>query len=116
MKKPKKDKSIIFYDHLVDLSDIEKKIKKKNLTKEEHDELMSIIDEMVHHRVIGCILDRLPSSFHEEFLGHFKSRPHDENLLEYLKEKIGEDLSEFIKQEVRLLASELHEEIDRKLS
>ncbi|QQG47837.1 MAG: hypothetical protein HY044_01975 [Candidatus Woesebacteria bacterium] len=115
MKKVK-NKNLVFYDHLIDLSDISEKIKKKGLSKEEHDELMTIIDEMIHHRVVGCILDKLPKNYHEEFLGHFSDRPHDENLLTYLKEKAGEDLSEFIKTEVRLLASELHEEIDRKLS
>jgi hypothetical protein len=114
--KAKKNTNLVFYDHLVDLKDIEEKIKNKGLSKEEHEELMLIIDEMIHHRVVGCILDKLPKNFHEEFLGHFSERPHDEALLSYLKEKVGEDLSEFIKSEVRLLASELHQEIDRKLS
>ncbi len=114
--KKKKNKNLVFYDHLIDLKDIEEKIKNKGLSKEEHAELMLIIDEMIHHRVIGCILDKLPKTYHEEFLDHFADRPHDENLLAYLKDKVGEDLSGFIKNEVRLLASELHEEIDRKLA
>jgi hypothetical protein len=62
---------------------------------------------MVHHRVLGCILDRLPKEHHEEFLTKFSERPHDENLFEYLRDRIIDDVEEFIKAEIRLLSSEL---------
>jgi hypothetical protein len=108
--------SRVFYDHLVQLSEVENLLKKSGLNHEERVEIWHIIDEMVHHRVIGCILDKLPREHHDEFLNKFSEKPHDENLIEYLKEKIGGDLEDFIKKEVKLLSNELHTEITKKLS
>ncbi len=108
--------SKLFFDHLVALEDVEKALKNSGLNKDEMVEIWKIIDEMVHHRVIGCILDKLPREHHEEFLRKFTEAPHDEGILVYLKEKVGADLEDFIKKEMRTLSDELHEEITKKLS
>jgi hypothetical protein len=60
--------SKVFYDHLVSLDDVEKALKKRKLSVEEREELWKIIDEMVHHRVVGCILEHLPSEHHGDFV------------------------------------------------
>jgi len=99
--------SKIFYDHLVDLSEVEKKIKKITKTQEEREELYRLVDELVHHRVVGCILDELPEKNHKEFLQEFSSRPHDEGLFAYLGQHVGRDVFEFIKKEIHMLTVEL---------
>ena len=69
-------------------------------------------DEIVHHKVMGCVLDNLPREHHEEFLGIFDASPHDEDLLfTYLRKKVGDNIESLIKQEIGGLASELLEEI-----
>src|SRR3990172_26276 len=99
--------SKVFYDHLVDFEKIEKKIKKIAKTSEEREELYNLVDEIMHHRVMGCILDRLPKRHHEEFLKEFVKRPHDSDLLHYLKDKILDDVEAFLKIEIHNLAMEL---------
>ena len=115
--------SKIFYDDLVDLSKVEKKINKVARSEEEKHELWKTVDEIVHHRVMGCILRRLPREHHEDFLDKFRRRPHDEGLFEYLKEKIKDDIKFFIKEEALKLGYELlgelsvglmREELDKK--
>jgi hypothetical protein len=106
--------SKLFFDQLIVLDEVDKEIKKVASSKEEQEELWQLVDEMVHHRVMGCVLDRLPKLHHEEFLAKFNAAPHDESLLDYLKEKIGENIEELIKQEVGDLAFELLEEIRGK--
>ena len=102
----------IFYDHLVELGKIDKQIKKVAKTSEEKEELWGLIDEIVHHKVIGCILGSLPREHHEEFLGMFHKSPHDEELLfSYLRRKIGDNIESLIRQEIGGLATELLEEI-----
>lgn len=103
--------SKLFFDSLVDLSKVEKEIKKITKDKEVQEEFMHLIDEMVHHRVIGCILDKLPEQHHEEFVGHITDRPDDESVFEYLKQRIGDDVSHFIKEEMYVLGKELLEMI-----
>ncbi len=103
--------SHIFYDHLIVLDDLEKEIKNVAETPEEKEELWKIVDETIHHRVLGCILDQLPKESHTEFLEKFHKAPYDENLMGYLKAKVGENIEEVIKQEIGSLAYELLNEI-----
>ena len=106
--------SKIFYDRLIVLDDVDSEIKAIAKSHEERDELWQLVDEMVHHRVLGTILDKLPSGNHDEFLERFGKAPYDESILDFLKEKIGENIEELLKQELGGLAFELLEEIRGK--
>lgn len=105
--------SKLFFDHLVELKKIDKEIRKIAKTSGEREELWGLVDEIVHHKVMGCILDKLPRDNHEEFLEMYHKSPHDEELLfGYLKEKAGPDIEDAVKQEIGALAAELLEEIN----
>lgn len=102
-----KNMSKIFYDHLIILTEVETEIKSMAETEEERHELWQIVDEIIHHRVLSCIMDKLPQEHHEEFLEKFHKAPHDETLLDYLKERIEEDIEVFIKKEINILEKEI---------
>ncbi|MBI4157532.1 hypothetical protein HY502_01650 [Candidatus Woesebacteria bacterium] len=106
--------SKIFYDRLIILEEVEGEIKNITETKEERDELWSLVDEMVHNKVFDTILGKLPQAHHEEFLNKFHKAPHDESLIVYLKEKIGENVEELIKQEIGTLAFDLLADLKSK--
>lgn len=97
--------SKIFYDELLDLSDVEKYINKVSTTPEEKEELWAIVDELVHHKVFGCILEKLHPDFHEEFIDMFKSNPYDESIIQYLDEKIENDVEELIRNQIGIINS-----------
>ncbi len=99
--------SKVFYDDMASFEKLEKCIKKIARTKEEREELESLVDEIMHHRVLGCILDRLPADHHKDFLERFKNAPHDESLFDYLGERIADDVKAFIRAELLLLGTEL---------
>ncbi len=99
--------SKIFYDHLTVSTDIEKNIKRIAKTHEEKVELWHLVDEIIHHNVIGCILDNLPKSNHEEFLSRFHEHPHSDELWDYLKEKIGDDIEEKVKLTIENLKKDV---------
>ena len=105
--------SHIFYDRLIVFEEVEAEIKKVAKTPEEKEELWREVDEIVHHRVMGCILDRLPREHHQEFLERFHKAPYDEGLIPFLTERIGEDTEEFIKIETENLKKEILAEIKR---
>ena len=106
--------SHIFYDHLLILDEVEAEVKKTAQTPEEKEELWRLIDEIVHHRVMGKLLDKLPKDNHEDFLTRFHEAPHDDGLMDYLRQKIGENVEELIRQEIGELAYELLAEIRKK--
>jgi hypothetical protein len=97
----------IFYDRVVALDHIEKELGKLTTNKEEKEELVRIIDEYIHHRMLGCILGKLPHEHHEPFLTQFTESPHHEGLWDFLKTRIGHDIEEFLKLEASLIGQEL---------
>ena len=106
--------SKIFYDHIIVLEDVDNEIKSIAQSHEERDELWQLVDEIIHNRVLGKLLDVLPKDNHEEFLDKYHTAPHDEGLIGYLTEKIGENVEEIIKQEIGGLAFEILQEIKGK--
>jgi hypothetical protein len=105
--------SKIFYDHLIIFVDLHSKVKEIAEIEEERHELYKIIDEIIHHRVLGCILDVLPKDHHREFVERFHQEPHNDELLSYLNEKTPEeiDIENHIKSDIKKLEEELLEEL-----
>ena len=104
--------SSLFYDHLLNTDRIEKTVAKMAKTNEEKTELWRIIDELIHHRVFGCILENLPGTHHKEFLDMFHKYPNDKKLMEYLKKKIKTDVGILIKEAVSLLVLDIIKDVE----
>lgn len=98
--------SKLFYDHLIVMEQVEIHINNHAQSKEEKEELWGLVDGIVRTRVMDIILTKLPKEHHTEFLEKLSLFPHDERLMDYLKEKV-EDIEDEIKKEVNLLASEV---------
>lgn len=102
----------LFFDKLLNLEKIDREINRVAQSREEKEELWALVDEIVHHKVMGCVLDRLPSDSHDEFLTLFEHAPHDEKrIFDYLNKKIGVNFSEILEQELGRLSVELLETI-----
>lgn len=106
--------SKVFYDHLIVLKEIDVFIKKSAATPEEREELWELVDEIIHHKVFDTILGQLPAHHHNDFLERFHKAPHDESLMDYLKEKIGDNIEGLIKQEIGDLGASLLTDIKGK--
>jgi hypothetical protein len=105
--------SKLFYDRLIVLDEVEVHIKRSASSKEEQEEFWGLVDEIVSHRVIEKILDKLPSTHHTEFLEIFHKCPHDEALIfGFLSEKTGEDMEETLKRELSNLPKEILKELN----
>jgi hypothetical protein len=102
---------MLFYDHLIIFEDFESEIKDVVETSEEKEELWQLVDEIIHHTVLDCILDRLPEEHHHDFLCMFHKCPYDETLLDFLNELIEESIESVITEEVDSLKKELLLEI-----
>lgn len=96
--------SKLFFDHLAVFEEIEGKIDSAAKTAEEREELWAIMDALVHHKALGFILDKLPQDYHNQFLEMFHKAPHDEAILDFLKDKIGENFEELLRAELGNLA------------
>lgn len=100
--------SKIFYDHLVLREEVTIELDKYNLAREEREELIQLVDETLHHQVLNTILTHLPKEKHREFLEKFHQAPHDEKLLDYIK-----NFEEEIIKTAKKIKSELLSEIKK---
>lgn len=106
--------SKLFYDHLISLTEVEIEIKKNSSSKEEREELWMLVDEIINHKVIEKVLDKLPRENHEEFLELFHKAPHDEELIfGYLKTKAGGNIESDLKRDLENLGKDLLREIQK---
>jgi len=104
--------SKLFFDKLLNLEKVDYQINRVAHSQEEKEELWTLVDEIVHHKVMGCVLDRLPSDSHSEFLTLFEHAPHDEKrIFDYLNKKVGANFAEILEQELGQLSVELLETI-----
>ncbi|MBN1168681.1 hypothetical protein JXA63_02205 [Candidatus Woesebacteria bacterium] len=103
--------SMIFYDHLLDMQNVARYISEICESEEEKLELWNIVDEIVHHRVLGCILDNLPREHHEDFIERFKSKPHSRKLIVFINNRIGHDIEGEIRENTQNLQEELLKEL-----
>jgi len=99
--------SSIFWDQLTALDEVEEKIKALEVSSEEREEIWMIVDEIIHHKVMGCILDHLPGQHHQDFLDRFHQKPHDTELFDYLREKAGEDIEAVLKSQMDQIKQEI---------
>ncbi len=106
--------SKVFYDNLVVLEKVEKIINRSSLSQDEREELWRIVDEIVHHRVMGCILEGLPRPHHEEFLDKFSVAPHDGELFSFLEAKGDNKAKERIQNEASKIEEEILKEITKE--
>lgn len=93
-----------FYDHLLDLSDLE-----KHLGKDE--ELMLIAKKTLRNHALVSILQILPKDKHDLFLQEFVRAPHDQKHWQWLKNEIKDDLEKIIKAEVLRAKKEILKEL-----
>jgi len=106
--------SRIFYDRLIVLENFGKEVKKKTSSKEEEFEIWNLVDDILGHKVMDMILEKLPLKDHGEFIEKFLEAPYDETLFDFLKEKTEGNIEELIKQEIGDLAYQLLDDIKEK--
>lgn len=103
--------SKIFYDHLIICEELDCLIKKICETQEEKEELWCLVDEIIHNRVLGCILSKLPEERHYEFLTMIHSCPYDDQILPFANQLMDDNLEEIISNEIKSLEKEIVNEI-----
>ena len=63
----------------------------------EQEEILNLVEETLHHRILRVILTELPIAYHEHFLVRFQANPNDHDLFTFLKShspKIDEMIAE----------------------
>ena len=102
-----------FYDHLILIEEVIGQIDLHDLTAEERDELVQLVDQTLHHHALDTILTHLPKDKHEHFLSRYHHDPADHQLLNWLKSEIKADIEAAIKVQAAKIKKEILAEIKK---
>lgn len=99
--------SRIFFDHLLNFEELQTLIGEVVASEEERHELMSLIDEIIHHRVLKCVFDHLPYDHHEEFLQMLHENPGDHLLIHFVNTRASIDLENILINKLENISKDL---------
>ena len=99
--------SILFFDRLIVLDGLDKRLKKIFSSSDERHEMWKYVEEIIHHKVMGCCLENLPNDKHTEFMDMFVRSPYDPYLIKYLDKHTNKDMEKTIKAEIKKLTKDL---------
>lgn len=99
-----------FYSHIIEIDSLIVKLDKINLSKDEKEHLLSLIDSSLYHVVLDAILSELSEKDKKIFLEHLSVDDH-EKIWEFLNGKI-ENIEDKIKKASVDLTKELHKDIE----
>ena len=102
--------SKIFFDHLIKYEEVEIALSVHKMEPKTKKEVSEMIEETIHYRVMDVILTNLPKEHHTDFLKRFYQAPHDESLLDFLKEKVS-NIEELLTEEINKIKKELLEDL-----
>jgi hypothetical protein len=105
-------KTKIFYDHLLLIEEIEITLATHQITREECEEILHIVDKAMHSEILHKILHHLPHPYHEKFLVHFHATPHDKSLMTFLKEHTIVDIEKEILSAANAVKKKIIKEIE----
>lgn len=99
--------SKIFYDHLIIIEEVIAVLDEHKMSPKERTELLQLMDQTLHHRILDVILTLLPKEHHETFLTRFHKAPHDAGLILFLKEHTTVNIEKKILTEANKTKKEL---------
>ena len=102
-----------FYHHLIQIEDVTSLLDDHDLDQLEKEELLNLIDQIVHHHTLNIIFKHLPKDKHKAFLTAFHATPHDKQLLDYLKKEIKIDIESAIRTQADKIKKEILSEIKK---
>jgi hypothetical protein len=89
----------LFYDHLIDLPALDAELAAYLPDPTERAEVLTLVDQTLHHVVMDTIFTAIPVDQHEVFLVRFHEQPDAPTHLEYLRQYQPE-----IEDQIRLAA------------
>ena len=103
--------SKLFYDHLVNIEEIKIVLSEYDISEDDRQQILSTIDETIHHHVLDIIFTHLPREHHEEFLEKLAAQPHHPSLMEFIQQRTDWNIAQEIRNSLQQFLKELIQDI-----
>ncbi|MEK7525186.1 MAG: hypothetical protein AAB548_02335 [Patescibacteria group bacterium] len=107
--------SILFYDHLVDKTEVLLFIDHLPEPENHKGKLRQLVDDIIHQGLIEYILQKLHPHQHHTFLTRLEAAPYDPELLSYLKDHISPEFESELQKEAAKLISIIKKDLSTPL-
>ncbi len=104
--------SIIFYDYLVNKTDLLTHIDKLNAPDNHKGKMKQLVDDIIHQGLVEFILQKLHPHLHHTFLSRVEDAPYDPELIAFLKDHISPDIEKDIQLEADKLIALIKKDLD----
>lgn len=104
----------LFYDHLIDLKEIEATLDKFALKPKDRAKLLKVLDETLHHELFTHFLNILPVHAHGNFLTQVKERPYHGDILIFIRQyhpHVDHDISRIGTETTRRFLDSIHDSV-----
>ncbi len=95
--------SIIFYDHIIDKTDLDTYLNNLEAPPENKNKIKAMADDILHAGILEFILQKLHPHHHHTFLNRVEQVPYDPELIQYLKDHIDDQIELEIQKEANRL-------------
>lgn len=103
--------SIIFYDHLVDKTEVLLLIENSSQPENHKGKMKQLVDDIIHQGLIEFILQKLHPHQHNTFLTRVENAPYDPELISYLKDHSSVDIEGQLQREAEKLLAEIKKDL-----
>jgi len=101
---------MIFYQKYIFIENLITELHQLDLSDVERQHLASLIDSSLHHAILDEILSNLSESDKKEFLHQLNQDPENDQLMEFLKQKV-DNIEEKIARVSEELVKEMHKDL-----
>jgi len=102
---------ILFYDHLVDKTQILIHINSLDAPNNQKGQLRQLVDDIIFQGVIDLILSHLPRKHHHTFLSNFHQAPYDPELIIYLRTNAHPEIEIKIQNHSQVLVKKIKKDL-----
>jgi hypothetical protein len=97
----------------INFNKLEKIIKKSSTSQEEKEELDSIVQEIIHHRIMGCILDNIDEKHHDVLFSKIQSKNNkiDDEIISFLEKVSKKQISKELQKTIKEIQQEIIKEM-----
>jgi len=103
----------LFLDRLIEIEEVIAVIDSHDLDPQERDELVHLVDEILHHHLLNLILNHLPKEHHSDFISRLHADPSSTDHLEFLRARVTIDLESEIRSHAARIKKDLLSEVHK---
>lgn len=102
----------VFYSHLlVKYGELTATVESLEISRSEKSKALELINQTIHHEVIGAILDHIDERHHRKILTRIAAAPDDPTVLDLVNRLAADDIETALRKRIAAMHLDLMEDL-----